>query len=66
MANGYDNYISVKVSNNVLAQYVIESSSKPIGISEYELSKLYPANFKGSLPGIADFEKRVCKERIVI
>jgi len=61
VANGYDNYISVKVSNNVLAQYVIESSSKPIGISEYELSKLYPANFKGSLQALRILRKGFVK-----
>lgn len=34
-----------KTKDNVLAQYALESSSQPIGISEYELSKMYPADF---------------------
>ena len=38
-----------KSKDNVLAQYALESSNQPIGISEYELSKLYPTNFKGCL-----------------
>lgn len=35
----------------------LESSSEPIGISEYELSKLYPADFNGSLPSIEEIEQ---------
>lgn len=48
-----------KEKDNVLAQYALESSSEPIGISEYELSKLYPANFRGSLPSIAEIEQQL-------
>ena len=45
-----------KSKDNVLAQYALESTSQPIGISEYELSRLYPAEFKSSLPSIEDIE----------
>lgn len=48
-----------KEKDNVLAKYALESSSEPIGISEYEFSKLYPANFKGSLPSIAEIEQQL-------
>jgi len=48
-----------KEKDNVLAQYALESSNEPIGISEYDLSKLYPADFKGSLPSIADIEQQL-------
>jgi len=48
-----------KTKDNVLAQYALESSSQPIGISEYELSKLYPAYFKGTLPSIEELEKEL-------
>lgn len=48
-----------KSKDNVLAQYALESSSQPIGISEYELSKLYPADFKGTLPSIEDIENEL-------
>lgn len=48
-----------KEKDNVLAQYALESSSQPIGISEYELSKLYPADFKGSLPSIEEIEQQL-------
>jgi len=48
-----------KTKDNVLAQYALESSIQPIGISEYELSNLYPANFKGTLPSIEDIENEL-------
>ena len=48
-----------KEKDNVLAQYALESSNEPIGISEYELSQLYPADFKGSLPSIAEIEEQL-------
>ena len=48
-----------KTKDNVLAQYALESSSQPIGISEYELSKIYPADFKSTLPSIEDIENEL-------
>ena len=52
----------VKEKNNIEAQYSLESSSQPIGISEYTLSKLVPENFKSSLPSIEDIERELNKE----
>lgn len=48
-----------KTKDNVLAQYALESSSLPIGISEYELSKLYPADFHGTMPTIEEIENQM-------
>lgn len=48
-----------KEKDNILAKYALESSNEPIGISEYELSKLYPADFKGSLPSIEEIERQL-------
>lgn len=48
-----------KTKDNVLAQYALESSSLPIGISEYELSKLYPADFKSTMPTIEEIENQM-------
>jgi len=45
-----------KSMDRVEARYAIESSSQPIGVSGYELSKLIPDNFKGSLPTIEEIE----------
>lgn len=40
-------------------RYALESSSQPIGISEYELSKLYPAEVEGTMPSIKEIETRL-------
>lgn len=53
-----------KEKDNVLAQYALESSSEPIGISEYELSKLYPEDFKGTLPSIEEIEQEFSDIRL--
>lgn len=45
--------------DNVMAQYALESISQPIGISEYQLSQIYPADFKSSLPSIEQIEKEL-------
>lgn len=45
-----------KNKDNILAKYALESSSLPIAVSEYELAKLYPADFKSSLPSIEEIE----------
>ena len=42
--------------DDVLARYALNSSSLPIGISEYELSNLVPDEFRGSLPTIEEIE----------
>ncbi len=51
--------IICKEKDEVLAQYAVESAGEPIGISEYELSKVYPADFKSSLPTIAEIEQQL-------
>ncbi len=48
-----------KTKDNVLAQYALEASNQPIGISEYELTKLYPKDFKGTLPSIKELENEL-------
>lgn len=48
-----------KTKDNVLAQYALESMAVPIGISEYELSKLYPVDFKSSMPSIEEIESKL-------
>lgn len=46
-----------KNKDNIVAQYALEGSAVPIGISEYELSKLYPTDFKSSMPTIEEIEE---------
>jgi predicted nuclease of restriction endonuclease-like (RecB) superfamily len=48
-----------RTKDNIEAQYSLESSSQPIGISEYMLSKLLPEKFKSSLPSIEDIEREL-------
>ncbi len=45
-----------KTKDNVLAQYAVDVVKAPIGISEYELSKLVPDKLSGLLPSIEDIE----------
>ncbi len=59
----YDNptigLLICKEKDAVLARYSVESSGEPLGISEYELSKVYPTDFKGSLPTIEEIENEL-------
>jgi len=48
-----------KNKDNVLAQYAVNSTNAPVGISEYELSDLMPENFKGTLPSIEEIEREL-------
>ena len=45
--------------DNTLAKYALESSSQPIGISEYELEKFYPEKVEGTIPTIKEIEARL-------
>lgn len=38
------------------AHYALEGYNNPLGISEYELSEIFPKDFKGTLPSIEDIE----------
>lgn len=46
-----------KTKDNILAKYAVETSTEPIGISEYELNSLIPDDFKGTMPTIEELEK---------
>lgn len=48
-----------KEKDNLIAQYSLESSSQPLGISSYELSKLYPEKIEGTIPTIEEIEMRL-------
>ena len=57
-----------KNKDNLLAQYALESSNQPIGISEFELERLYPTEVEGMIPTIEEIEDklndRMAKENI--
>ena len=42
--------------DNIVAQYALESYNQPLGVTESQLSKLYPKNFKSSIPSIEGIE----------
>jgi hypothetical protein len=46
-----------RTKDNIVAQYALEGSNQPIGISEYELSDLIPDDYKSSLPTIEEIEE---------
>lgn len=48
-----------KSKDNLLAQYALESSNQPIGISEYELRRLYPTKVEGKIPTIEELEDKL-------
>ena len=48
-----------KSLDKVEAQYALEGTSQPIGVSGYELAKLLPDDFKGSLPTIEEIEREL-------
>lgn len=50
-----------KGMDKVEAQYALESSSQPLGISSYQLSKLIPEDFRGSMPTIEEIEAEFSK-----
>lgn len=48
-----------KDKDETLVRYSLESSSQPLGVSSYELSKLIPENFRSSLPTIEEMEEEL-------
>jgi len=59
----YDNpsigIILCKSKNDVMAEYALKSINKPIGISEYELTKAIPQDLQSKLPTIEDLEQEL-------
>ena len=45
--------------DSLLAQYALEGTNLPLGISEYELSKLYPKKVDGTIPTIEEIEAKL-------
>ena len=51
-----------KEKDRILAQYSLESSSQPIGISEYDLERFYPEKVEGTIPTIEEIEARLSEK----
>jgi predicted nuclease of restriction endonuclease-like (RecB) superfamily len=45
-----------KTKNNTVVEYALRDISKPIGVSEYKITKELPEEFKSSLPSIEQIE----------
>lgn len=45
--------------DKVFAEYTLRGMTKPIGISEYELTRILPDNLKGSLPSVEEIENKL-------
>ncbi len=50
-----------KSKNNTIVEYALNSIEKPIGVSEYKLSKELPNNLKNALPSIEEIENELKK-----
>lgn len=51
-----------KEKDNVVAQYALEASNLPLGISGYELARIYPQKISGTIPSIEELEKGLLEE----
>ena len=51
-----------KEKDRVQAQYALESSTQPLGISEYDLEKFYPEKVEGTIPTIEEIEAKLSEE----
>lgn len=48
-----------KEKDRIQAQYALESSSQPLGISEYDLERFYPEKVEGTIPTIEEIEAKL-------
>jgi predicted nuclease of restriction endonuclease-like (RecB) superfamily len=51
-----------QTKDRILAEYSLRDVHKPIGISEYELTRALPENLKSSLPSIEDIESELSEK----
>jgi hypothetical protein len=54
--------ILCETKDKIFAEYALKDILKPIGVSEYELTKSIPDNLKSSLPSIEQIEAAFSKE----
>jgi predicted nuclease of restriction endonuclease-like (RecB) superfamily len=50
--------------DNITAEYALKDINKPIGVSEYQLSKSIPKNLRNLLPSVDDIEAQLNREQI--
>ncbi len=54
--------ILCQTKDRVLAEYALRGIQKPIGVSDYELTRALPDNLKSSLPSIEDLEEELSSD----
>ncbi len=47
--------------NHIVAEYALRGSTKPIGVSEYELTRALPVNLQSALPTIEQIEAELAR-----
>ncbi|MBQ2823058.1 MAG: DUF1016 family protein [Oscillospiraceae bacterium] len=48
-----------KSKNNIIAEYTLRDMSKPIGVSEYKVTRTLPKELEETLPSEEDIQKRI-------
>ena len=51
-----------KSKNNLVAEYALKDMSKPIGVSEYKVTRDLPENLSKQLPSIEDIQKHIAND----
>lgn len=54
--------ILCQTNDKVLAEYALGGINKPIGVSEYELTRALPKNLKSVLPSVEEIEQELQNE----
>jgi len=54
--------ILCKSKNNVLVEYALRDTTKPIGLAEYKLTEALPEDIKTALPSIEELEAELSRE----
>jgi predicted nuclease of restriction endonuclease-like (RecB) superfamily len=54
--------ILCEAKNKIFAEYALRDIHKPIGVSEYELTRALPDNLKSSLPSIEEIEAELSRK----
>lgn len=48
-----------KNKNNLVAEYALKDMSKPMGVSQYEITKNLPKEYENQLPSVEDLQNRI-------
>ncbi|PIP44986.1 MAG: hypothetical protein COX16_15455, partial [Deltaproteobacteria bacterium CG23_combo_of_CG06-09_8_20_14_all_51_20] len=54
--------ILCQTKDRILAEYALRDIHKPIGISDYELTRALPENLKSSLPTVEEIEAELSQD----